>query len=1230
MRAKYISSNSRNVLRKAVTSVLSKNAPPEQALTTSNVPAEQDQTNSVAINKPHELQSVTEACVREEIQKENEDEKTEDDQDITSLAKSPPYTSTADKLGGRHRIKKRVVVGNISKYIPPDKREGNDRSTHKWMVYVRGGEDEPRIDHFVRKVWFFLHPSYRPNDLVEVTEAPFHLTRRGWGEFPIRVQLHFCDPRNRRIDIIHQLRLDRTYTGLQTLGAETVCDIELEQSTVGLKIENLLSEPDVAYAQPCHEAMNTEEGNEVQADDLKNDERNQDDSANDKENTELDQTGSTDTPTATSNPRNDVAEMVESKVIIEKKQMEKLSNGVDNESMMPARNETEEEMDVDEENEADVSEPPAASPDKRRRRRKGDSCNITSPELAAPGSPKEALPVKLLDDSIERIEPNQNEETQDSGKTANDATASEATTLSTAEEKEEDIMEIIKDNKISAGENSEVSKLKSTPSSLTTNSTTNNSTADNGVLNKISTPPLLESNNNSPTEPAEKTKPVLTVINPSFSTQTKKCIILSPSNTGNQSASARLRSFSADGNIIASSSVHGKKIVYLKNSKSELPNTTGVLTSPNTSGNTPSKFVVVRPRSDSLIEVSNTELKAPTGGKSSVTILKPLLMNNAQLSNPGPIVLGRKRAASYVPSSSSGAVVLSMIPDKRRKLSNGAALIGSPVTTKIAVPLSSIVKNISSQSASSSTAPSVTTLPISAQIPNVPVMRNSPAVTVSNQVNGSVMADSVQQANTSSVLNPPAVPESLPGKPIKSPAIHKSYILKNTKQGLVVVSQNPAVNDGPKPTETALSTEGNSTQKKALSQQQLLSLMALQSALLGGAVSVNKPMQIKIEKPTGQHANLPTTKKNSNQQFVLTTVTNEQGKKQLALVSADRMKETEAFTSVSISTTSSSKDTLANGSEGSSSSSFPMQHGKTNASESVPLHKAIGNKILRRKINDLVKDALPLAARCVPLVRKGRNITNYPFCAETESDFLEWNIGKQRAAERQRASLIHRVLTYVKEASTTEIKTPVPSKRFIINWCLTRGYSVFTDEYVEDAEDSAKEEAPPLVKYPTPSLSCHEKLTKSLQFDCAKVTPIRESDADEIDIISVTPPTKFEAIKEEPTDAFPANKNAKCCVHSAKEIRAIDEMANQIEVKFDPAPIASDIDGPLSQIVLMKAMELFVSGLMRESLASSLTRRDGENRIQRVLSEQIEVLDVVQALQTCDLLDTFTDKYMGV
>ncbi|XP_012495509.1 PREDICTED: YEATS domain-containing protein 2 [Propithecus coquereli] len=115
-------------------------------------------------------------------------------------------------------VKKTIVVGNVSKYIPPDKREENDQSTHKWMVYVRGSRREPSINHFVKKVWFFLHPSYKPNDLVEVREPPFHLTRRGWGEFPVRVQVHFKDSQNKRIDIIHNLK---------------VVDVELHRHSLG-------------------------------------------------------------------------------------------------------------------------------------------------------------------------------------------------------------------------------------------------------------------------------------------------------------------------------------------------------------------------------------------------------------------------------------------------------------------------------------------------------------------------------------------------------------------------------------------------------------------------------------------------------------------------------------------------------------------------------------------------------------------------------------------------------------------------------------------------------------------------------------------------------------------------------------------------------------------------------------------------------------------------------------
>ena len=125
--------------------------------------------------------------------------------------------------GARHKVRKRIVVGNISKWIPPDWRE--DAASHKWTMYVRGSKENADITDFVGKVRFFLHPSYRPNDVVEVTSPPFHLSRRGWGEFPLRVQLHFKNPLNKPMDIIHHLKLDRTYTGLQTLGSETVVDV---------------------------------------------------------------------------------------------------------------------------------------------------------------------------------------------------------------------------------------------------------------------------------------------------------------------------------------------------------------------------------------------------------------------------------------------------------------------------------------------------------------------------------------------------------------------------------------------------------------------------------------------------------------------------------------------------------------------------------------------------------------------------------------------------------------------------------------------------------------------------------------------------------------------------------------------------------------------------------------------------------------------------------------------
>ncbi|KAG5891584.1 hypothetical protein JTB14_022249 [Gonioctena quinquepunctata] len=147
-----------------------------------------------------------------------------------------------DSLKNRRKTQHRLVIGNISKWMPSSE---DDNTTHKWMMYVRGEKENPDISHIVEKVIFYLHPSYRPHDVVQVVESPFHLSRRGWGEFPLRVQIFFKCSLNKPISIVHNLKLDKTYTGRQTLGNETIVDVYLHDDNELSKPETITKPPDV-------------------------------------------------------------------------------------------------------------------------------------------------------------------------------------------------------------------------------------------------------------------------------------------------------------------------------------------------------------------------------------------------------------------------------------------------------------------------------------------------------------------------------------------------------------------------------------------------------------------------------------------------------------------------------------------------------------------------------------------------------------------------------------------------------------------------------------------------------------------------------------------------------------------------------------------------------------------------------------------------------------------------
>lgn len=144
---------------------------------------------------------------------------------------SSSLASTAD-IGSRFYIKRRIIVGNVSKFISPERRDPLLKQfTHKWMIYVVEPPQTKQED-FITCVRFHLHPSYKPHNVVDVTEPPFKLTRLGWGEFPIRIQLFFVDKRrNKSVDIIHHLKLDDTHSGKQMLGSERSIEIELDRNT---------------------------------------------------------------------------------------------------------------------------------------------------------------------------------------------------------------------------------------------------------------------------------------------------------------------------------------------------------------------------------------------------------------------------------------------------------------------------------------------------------------------------------------------------------------------------------------------------------------------------------------------------------------------------------------------------------------------------------------------------------------------------------------------------------------------------------------------------------------------------------------------------------------------------------------------------------------------------------------------------------------------------------------
>jgi len=76
-------------------------------------------------------------------------------------------------------------------------KKADEFHTHKWTLYLRGANNED-LSGVINKVVFHLHPSFA-QPVRELTDPPFEVTERGWGEFEAQIRIIWRDPQEKAI-----------------------------------------------------------------------------------------------------------------------------------------------------------------------------------------------------------------------------------------------------------------------------------------------------------------------------------------------------------------------------------------------------------------------------------------------------------------------------------------------------------------------------------------------------------------------------------------------------------------------------------------------------------------------------------------------------------------------------------------------------------------------------------------------------------------------------------------------------------------------------------------------------------------------------------------------------------------------------------------------------------------------------------------------------------------------
>lgn len=98
-----------------------------------------------------------------------------------------------------------IVYGSIAFYLG---KKADELQTHEWTLFLRGPNQlEDHLNSLViSKVVFQLHPSFA-QPTRELTEPPYEVTERGWGEFEAQIRIHWKDPSEQTTIVNHTIKL---------------------------------------------------------------------------------------------------------------------------------------------------------------------------------------------------------------------------------------------------------------------------------------------------------------------------------------------------------------------------------------------------------------------------------------------------------------------------------------------------------------------------------------------------------------------------------------------------------------------------------------------------------------------------------------------------------------------------------------------------------------------------------------------------------------------------------------------------------------------------------------------------------------------------------------------------------------------------------------------------------------------------------------------------------------